>query len=202
MSRLQQIKPWLCSIGGAAILAFGLYHVHAQSAITEGGVLGATLLIHHWLGISPAISETVLDILCYFIGFKAMGGGFAKQSAAATLSFALFYRLFECFPPLFPTIGNYPLEAAVLGALFVGLGTGITVRSGAAASGDDALAMTIARGLHIPITFAYMATDLTVLALSLTYIPFSKIVYSLVTVTLSSVLIGLLQRVGKKPKAE
>ena len=29
---------------GSAILAFGLFNVHSQSRITEGGVLGTTLL--------------------------------------------------------------------------------------------------------------------------------------------------------------
>ena len=45
---------------GAAILAFGLYNVHSQSHITEGGVLGMTLLLEHWLGVSPAVSELSL----------------------------------------------------------------------------------------------------------------------------------------------
>ena len=36
-------------LSGAFILAFGLFNVHSQSRITEGGVLGTTLLINHWL---------------------------------------------------------------------------------------------------------------------------------------------------------
>ena len=32
---------------GSAILAFGLYNVHALSGVTEGGILGLTLLLHH-----------------------------------------------------------------------------------------------------------------------------------------------------------
>ena len=30
---------------GAAILSFGLFNVHSQSGVTEGGVLGTTLLL-------------------------------------------------------------------------------------------------------------------------------------------------------------
>ena len=75
-------------IGGAGILAFGLYNVHRQSGITEGGVLGLVLLLDHWLGITPAVVSPVLDITCYLIGFRFLGKEFAKSSLAASLGFA------------------------------------------------------------------------------------------------------------------
>ena len=40
-------KVILCVIG-SGILAFGLYNIHALSGVTEGGVLGMTLLLNHW----------------------------------------------------------------------------------------------------------------------------------------------------------
>ena len=42
-------------VAGTAILAFGLYNIHRQSNITEGGVLGLVLFFDHWLGITPAL---------------------------------------------------------------------------------------------------------------------------------------------------
>ena len=41
---------------GSAILAFGLYNIHSVSNVTEGGILGLTLLLEYWLGISPSVS--------------------------------------------------------------------------------------------------------------------------------------------------
>ena len=46
---------------GTAILSFGLYNIHSQASITEGGVLGLQLLIQHWFGISPSIIGPVMD---------------------------------------------------------------------------------------------------------------------------------------------
>ena len=46
----------------SAFQAFGMYNVHALSGVTEGGVLGAVLLIDHWLGISPALSLSLIHI--------------------------------------------------------------------------------------------------------------------------------------------
>ncbi|MGB4984481.1 MAG: YitT family protein [Erysipelotrichaceae bacterium] len=183
------MKKYLLIPVGTFILAFGLYNIHAQCDITEGGVLGAILLIHHWTNISPAISGLILDSICYFFGYLTFGFDFIKKAIISTISFSIFYGIFELFPPIFTNIYNYPLLCAILGGTFVGIGVGIIVKSKGAAGGDDALAMVIAKKLEIKIPYAYLFTDLSVLLLSLSYIPLSRIMYSLVTVTISSLLI-------------
>lgn len=181
---------------GSCILSFGLYNIHERVGVTEGGVLGMTLLLQHWFGISPSITSPIMDIACYLLAFKFLGGAFAKYAVVASLSFAGFHTLWEQFPPLLPDLTAFPMAAALAGALFVGLGVGLVVRIGGACGGDDALALTISHVSRWPIARCYLLTDLTVLALSLTYIPFSRIVFSLVTVTLSSFLIGWVQNAG------
>ena len=86
-----------------------------------------------------------------------------------------------------------PLAAAVAGGVFVGVGVGLVVRAGGAAGGDDALALVLSKKLGWKLPAAYLATDLTVLLLSLSYLPPVKIACSLVTVTISSFLIGRLE---------
>ena len=39
------LRKCVMALLGSAILAFGLYNVHAFSGVTEGGVLGLTLLL-------------------------------------------------------------------------------------------------------------------------------------------------------------
>ena len=60
---IPKLKKRSCLIAllGSAILAFGLYHIHNFAAVTEGGVLGMTLLLQHWLNISPALSGLILN---------------------------------------------------------------------------------------------------------------------------------------------
>ena len=186
---------------GSAILAFGLFNVHSQSRITEGGVLGATLLLQHWFGISPSISEAVLDVCCYLLGLKYLGKSFLCYALTATGGFALSYALFERMGYMLPSMLDQPLLAAVVGGLFVGVGVGLVVRVGGAAGGDDALALVIAKLLHWPVSRAYLFTDLVVLLLSLTYIPLQNIACSLVTVTLSSFIIGKIHTLGQKDEA-
>ena len=184
----------------SAFLAFGLYHVHSVSGITEGGVLGATLLLDHWFSLSPAVSGFVLNLLCYGWGWRLLGRSFIAYSLIATVGFSLPYKLYELFPPLWPQIAQMPLAASVAGAAFVGVGVGLCIRANAAPTGDDSLALSLSHHFKIGIQWVYLLGDLIVLALSLTYIPFSKIIYSLLTVVLSGQLIGLIQKAGK-PRA-
>ena len=184
-------KQLLLPLLGSAILAFGLCHIHAHSGVTEGGVLGMTLLLDYHFAISPAISSLVLNVLCYLWGAGRLGKRFIVISIVASLGYSAFYALFDLLPPLFPWLYSRQLLAALLGAVFVGVGAGLCVRAGGAPGGDDALAMCLSDIFHISIRWAYLSTDLVVLALSLTYIAPAKILYSLVTVILSGQLVGL-----------
>jgi len=187
------LKHYALLLCGAAVLSFGLYNVHSQSGITEGGVLGMTLLLNHWFDISPSVSGIMLDLTCYFIGWRLLGNSFLKNAVFASCCFSLSYRVWEYFGYIIPDLSNHHLIAAVVGALFVGIGVGVVVREGGASGGDDALALVISHLTKCRISKAYLVTDLTVLCLSLSYIPFGKIVFSLITVTLSSFIIDKIQ---------
>lgn len=185
---------------GAAIVTFGVYNIHEQTKITEGGILGLILLIQHWTGIYPSILVPLLDGISYAIAFRYLGKDFLKVSLVATLSFSGFFRLWELFPPVLPDLSNHLLLAAILGGIFVGVGCGLVVRQGGSGSGDDALAMTISKVSKCRISHAYLLTDFSVLALSLSYISLGRISYSVVTVLISSFLVEFVQNFGRKPQ--
>lgn len=195
-SYFEEIRLSSCIIAffSSAMLAFGLYNIHSLSGVTEGGILGLTLLLEHWFGISPSISGMVLNLLCYLMGWKFLGRKFIIYSIAAATGFSISYRIFELFDPLFPQLAERPLAAAILGAVFVGVSAGICVRVGGAPGGDDALAMSIARVTHMDIRWVYLLCDLVVLVLSLSYIPVQRIAYSFLTVILSGQIIGIVQK--------
>ncbi len=189
-----RLKKILLILSGSAILAFGLYNVHALSGVTEGGILGLTLFLRHWFEISPAWSGLVLNALCYFVGWRIIGGKFILWSAVAGGGFSAFYAVFEQFEPLWPNLSQMPLPAALMGAVFVGVGVGLSVRAGGAPTGDDALAMSMEHKMGWKIQWCYLITDMIVLALSVSYIPLPKLMYSLLTVILSGQIIGFLNK--------
>ena len=191
-----KLKPVNCIAAflASAFQAFGIYNIHALADVTEGGVLGATLLLEYWTGLSPAISSFLMNAACYLLGWRTFGKAFLAYSFLAAWGYSVGYGICEQFPPLWPEIAGIPLLAALAGALFIGIGAGACVRAGGATTGDDALAMSLSCITGIPIQWIYLVSDLSVLGLSLIYIPLHRIGYSLLTVVLSGQIIGLLQK--------
>lgn len=187
------MKRFLLILLGAMICSFGIHNIHQRTEITEGGILGLMLFFEHWLGFSPAYITPVLDIACYALAFRFLGGGFIRISAVSTFCVSCFFKLWEQFPPMLPDLSAYPLLAALAGAVFIGVGVGLIIRQGGSAGGDDALALTISHVLRWRLSVSYLFTDLVVLALSLTYNPLMRIVYSLISVMLSSWLVDWVQ---------
>ncbi|MBQ7520254.1 MAG: YitT family protein [Clostridia bacterium] len=188
------LKKALIALLGSVMVAFAMYNIHAAAGLTEGGILGLTLLIFNLWGLSPAWTSLAMNVLCYIFGWRTLGRDFLIYSSIATAGFSLSYAVFEAFPPLFPAIAGKPLLAAVVGGVLVGLGAGLCVRVDGAASGEDALAMGISHRSGIGIQWVYLAMDIVVLSLSLTYIPLRRIVYSLLTVFISGQTVGFVQR--------
>ncbi len=189
-----KISCCLVAFLASALQAFGMYNIHALSGVTEGGIFGLVLLLDHWFRISPAISSLVLNVLCYGLGWKVLGKEFIGYSVVAACGYSAAYAICELFPPLWPQIADMPLVAALAGAAFIGIGAGLCVRVGGATSGDDALAMSIRSLTGLGVEKVYLFSDMTVLLLSLTYIPLERIAYSLLTVVLSGQIIGWMQR--------
>ena len=186
------------ALTGAFIQAVGLCNIHAFADVTEGGVLGATLLIEHWFAVSPALSALVLNVLCYLFGWRTLGREFLLYSTICSVAYSVFYALLEPFAPLFPAVIASPFWSAIVGALFIGIGAGLGVRAGGATCGDDALAMALSHLTKIDIQWIYLLTDGLVLLLSITYIPLEKLGWSLLTVVLSGQIIGWMQKTGRK----
>lgn len=196
MNIMKNIKCSVISVLGGIILSFGLYNIHSVADITEGGTLGLTLLFEYLFDISPAVSGFVMNAVCYILGIKTFGKRFVVFSAISAMAFSLSYNYFEMFPPVWENIFLYPFVASVVGAIFVGVGAGICVAVGGAPSGDDALAMSLSKITEVDIKWIYLVSDVTVLLLSLMYIPFNRIIFSLITVILSGQIIGYIQRLN------
>ena len=191
------IKYLILFLSGV-VLAFGLYNIHSASNITEGGILGLSLLLDHFFNLSPSITNLILNILCYIFGWKIFGKEFIINSFFCGIGFSLSYKIFELtYPPLFPFI----YDKSLLCALIVGVSIGISILLNGAPTGDDSLAMGLSKVIKIKIQWVYLIQDIIVLSLSLTYIEINRIIYSLLTVIISGQIIGVMQKF-KKPSGK
>ncbi|MEG0265381.1 MAG: YitT family protein [Erysipelotrichaceae bacterium] len=194
MNKLKKvsIKTIIQIMIGAIILAFGTYNFNFQNHITEGGILGLLLLFKNIFSISPSFTSVVIDFTLFMFGAKYFGKKFLLYSLLSTLSFSLSYQVFEKIGYIAPSLENNMLLASVMAGLFVGIGVGIIVRAGGAAGGDDVIALVGTKFTKLKINQVYLLSDLIVLGLSLCYLSFNQIFYSILAVCISGKVIALI----------
>ena len=175
---------------GATILAFGSYNFNYQNNITEGGVLGLLLLIKNVFDISPSFSSLIIDLSLFALGTKFFGKIFLLYSVLSTITFSTTYNLWESIGFLIPSFENNMLMASVLAG--IGVGVGLVIRGGGASGGDDVIALVGNKFTPLKVNHIYLISDCIVLMLSLVYLDFNQILFSLIAVTISGKIISLI----------
>lgn len=173
---------------GSLILAFGFYNFYYLNNITEGGVLGLLLLLKNLFNIEPSLANIIIDGLLLLLGYKFFGKKFFIYSIFASISFSIMYNWFESIGPILPKIDSM-LLSTILAGISVGIGVGLIVKAGAAAGGDDALALVISKFTSLHVGQVYMLGDISILLLSLLYLSVFDVFYSLIAVTISGKVI-------------
>ena len=169
---------------GTLLLAFAMINIHGPSKITECAILCLSLLIKNITGIDQSITAPILDGLCYLLGFAMLGKRFLKVSLVSSAFYAGWLFVFEQIGPFIPSFYDMPFIAVLFGGLFVG------IMQGGASGGDDALALVVADRTGIGLSKVYFLIDFIVLCLSLSYIPFRRLIWSYLTTLVSSWIIG------------
>ena len=187
-----KIKNIIMLVGGAMIVAFALSNIHSRYKIAEGGQLGIELLFYKWFSLSPAISSLIIDFTMFFVSFLVLGKKYFRNAIVGTLSYSLFYFLFQNSPYLLPNLSNNLMFASIIGGLLVGVGCGLVVKSSGACGGDDILALILSKTAKLNISISYFVLDIIVILLSLSYLRGINIFYSVLTAIISSVIIGVI----------
>ncbi|WP_234248619.1 YitT family protein [Paraclostridium bifermentans] len=177
---------------GATILAFGSYNFNYQNSVTEGGVLGLLLLIKNVFDISPSLTSLVIDLSLFALGTKFFGKKFLLYSMLSTFTFSTMYNTFERIGFLVPNLEHNMLLASILAGIGVGIGVGLVVRGGGASGGDDVIALIGNKFTPLKVNHIYLISDGIVLFLSLVYLDFKQIVFSLIAVTISGKIISII----------
>jgi uncharacterized membrane-anchored protein YitT (DUF2179 family) len=99
---------------GAAVFSFGLVHFNMQNNLAEGGFTGITLLLYALFHISPSISNLVLNIPIFFIGWRMLGRTMFVYTLIGTVSLSVFLSVFQRWPPCSPVYLSARVSALFL----------------------------------------------------------------------------------------
>ncbi|MGL4952246.1 MAG: YitT family protein, partial [Culicoidibacterales bacterium] len=159
--------------------------------ITEGGVLGLLLFFKNVFEIEPGFTNLVIDGLLFLVGMRFFGKHFIIYSLLATVSFSIFYTSFASIGSILPVFSS-KLVVTILAGTFVGVGVGLIIRAGAAAGGDDVIALLVEKYTRLKIGHVYLITDVIVLTLSSVYLAPNELFWSIGAVLISGRIINRL----------
>ncbi|MED1792720.1 YitT family protein [Brevibacillus nitrificans] len=183
---LQVIRRYSLILFGACLLAFTYYHINFQNHLSEGGFVGLGLVAKYAFDLSPATVMLLLDIPLFLVAWLVRGRQFIGDTILASLSFTVFYDLFERYSPLVVDLSSMMPVAAILSGILTGLGTGLVLRFGAATGGDDILSLLLSKYTGLSIGTIFLLLDVMVLTLSFWYVPVKEMVFTILAVVISS----------------
>ncbi|MCI2869395.1 YitT family protein [Staphylococcus hominis] len=171
----KNIKNILLVILGSFIFSAGVNAFVISGNLGEGGVTGIAIVLYYAFHISPALTNFVANAILIVIGYKFLSKKSTILTIIATVLISVFLSLTE---PWHVETGNVIINA-VFGGTSVGLGIGIIVLAGGTTAGTTILARIANKYLDVSTAYALLFFDLIVVAISLTVLPLSK---ALVTV--------------------
>lgn len=187
---------------GSFILAAAFYHIHVQNNLAEGGFIGIALLVQQLFHISPSITTLLLDIPLIWIGSKLLGKRMAIKAIIGATSFSFFYALMERYSPFEINLSQHLFIAAVIGGILVGFGLGLILRYGGATGGDDILSLIVSKLSRLSVGKVYFLFDGIVLAVSLIYLDWNEVAYTVLSVAVCAYMTDLVMAYQKRDSAE
>ncbi|MCW4642968.1 YitT family protein [Bacillus safensis] len=177
---------------GSAIFSFGLVHFNMQNNLAEGGFTGITLLLYFLFHIDPSISNLVLNIPIFFIGWKMLGRTMFTYTIVGTVSLSVFLAIFQRFQIHMPLQHDLAL-AALFAGVFIGTGLGIIFKFGGTTGGVDIIARLINKNYQVAMGRTMFIFDACVITISLTYLNYKEAMYTLVAVFVAAKVIDFMQ---------
>lgn len=122
-------------------------------------------------------------------------------SFLGSISFGVFYSLMENYSPFTIDLSNNLFIAAVVGGALAGIGLGFILRFGGATGGDDILTIVLSKKTRFTIGQIFFVFDAIVLALSLYYLNWTEIAFTILSIAVQAKNIGF-NLLSKNRKAE
>lgn len=178
---------------GSAIYAFGLVHFNMQNNLAEGGFTGITLLLYFLFDLDPSITNLILNIPVFIIGWKLLGRLSFLYTLLGTVSLSLFLWIIQRYAINMPLKEDLTL-AALFAGVFIGVGLGIIFRYGGTTGGVDIIARLVLKYFGWSMGKTMFLFDACVITVSLIfYLTYKEAMYTLVAVFIGARVIDFIQ---------
>jgi len=177
-----QLKPIIIIIIGTLIFGFGIIHFNLQNGLAHGGFTGITLLLYYLFEINPSLSNLLLNIPLFLIGYKLFGRLMLIYSLIGTVCLSISLRFFELNPVTQLPLQDDLILVAIFAGVFTGTGLGMIFLAGGTTGGVDILARLANKYFGMSLGRFMFSFDVVVISISLIHLSLTQAMYTLVTV--------------------
>jgi uncharacterized membrane-anchored protein YitT (DUF2179 family) len=197
-----KVKNIIFIILGSAIFSFGLVHFNIENNLAEGGFTGITLILYSVFDIDPSITNILLNIPLFIIGWRVLGRNAFIYTIIGTVGVSVFLWVFQHVVHFEIPLHNDLTLAALFAGLFIGVGLGVIFRYGGTTGGVDIIARLGKKYLGWTIGKTMFLFDVIVILSSLiTYINYREAMYTLVAVFVGARVVDFIQEGAYAAKA-
>ncbi len=181
-NRYQTVLEYTLLLLGSCLVAVSFNVFLNPNQIASGGVAGISTIVLYVWGITPAVTQWVVNIPLFLLGIWLLGGRFGLKTAVASVVLPLFVWLTNGWAPLTDNI----LLATVFGGTGIGTGIGIVFRGRGSTGGLDLAAQILQKytGLSLGLAVA-MLDGLVILTAGFVFSP-EKALYALIGLYVTS----------------
>ena len=179
---------------GASIYGFGIAVFLDPNHLAPGGVSGLSIIINSLVDIGTGVWIFLINIPIMIIGLIVFKFKFLMGTLYATaLSSAIIEIIDRGFSHLIPDMQDHLLLAAAAGGVLVAIGIGLVFRGGGSTGGFDIIVKLLRRKFrHMKTGVLYLALDVTVITLSaIVFHDVLVAMYAVVTVFTNSTVLDL-----------
>lgn len=185
----QIIYSWMGIIAGCTILASGFVFFINPYNIVPGGVYGASIVLHNLFpSIQVGTFGYLFDIPLLILSVLLLGSKLGTRTIVAALLTPMImnvmsrmvYPTQEALEQLDPALllggtinmTEHLMLTCIIGAVLIGVGTGLVIRCQATTGGSDIVGMLLQKYAHIRFSNAILLVDGTVVCFGLVVIGF------------------------------
>ena len=173
---MKHFKDLMLIIFGSLIYALALTGLAIPNNLAEGGVAGAAIILHYALDWSVGITNLVLTGIVLVVGYRYL----PKRTIRLTLITAPLISLFLFITEnIMEPLGD-PLISAVFAGFFIGIGTGMILRTGSSMGGSTVIAQMFNYNLGWDLTRTNLVVDIAIVTSGLLVIGPLNTMYTIV----------------------
>ncbi|MCS0671868.1 YitT family protein [Cytobacillus firmus] len=175
---LKEIRQLIMITLGAVIAAAGLEFFLVPNNILDGGVIGLSIIAAELTGMTMSIFLIVLNLPFLYIGFRKIGMKFTIHTLYGVIVLSASTAYLHHFEP----VTNDLFLATVIGAVILGTGVGLVIRTGGALDGSEIIAILVSKKRPVSVGQFIMIVNVFIFILA-AFLVFSweTAMYSIIT---------------------